>query len=144
MSEKTENKRIRLSGWTIATIAVIVVGIVSALAVHTVQAKRGTLPFQRTVVTSNNYVTVATTISAEEEFVIENAGEQVDTDEDAVGGMLGQGAAPASDSGETTKGDSDDEGSDWKTFKFTTKKVTTVNSQEAIDDFWDGVSKIFR
>ena len=109
-----EPKKKKVSGWLIATIAVLVVGIVAGLAVYFVQQK----------------ATIATT--EEEDFEIEDSDDIVIAGDDAIGGDLEAET-------ETTSDEKDDKTK--KTTKRTTRRTTQWDPQQAAEDFWNEVSK---
>lgn len=143
--EPEEKKKKRVSGWLIATAAVVIVGIIAGLAVYFVQQKQKNDEFERMLSVTTDKVTLKTT--AEEEFEIEDSDDIVIAGDDAVGGDLaGEDATESTSwSGTTDKDDEDDEDdaddSTKKTTKRTTRRTTAWDAQKAAEDFWNGVSK---
>ena len=125
-----EPKKKKVSGWLIATIAVLVVGIVAGLAVYFVQQKRDSDVYVRTVSVTTDKATIATT--EEEDFEIEDSDDIVIAGDDAIGGDLESET-------ETTSDEKDDKTK--KTTKRTTRRTTQWDPQQAAEDFWNEVSK---
>ena len=125
-----EPKKKKVSGWLIATIAVVVVGIVAGLAVYFVQQKRDSDVYVRTVSVTTDKATIATT--EEEDFEIEDSDDIVIAGDDAIGGDLEAET-------ETTSDEKDDKTK--KTTKRTTRRTTQWDPQQAAEDFWNEVSK---
>ena len=125
-----EPKKKKVSGWLIATIAVLVVGIVAGLAVYFVQQKRDSDVYVRTVSVTTDKATIATT--EEEDFEIEDSDDIVIAGDDAIGGDLEAET-------ETTSDEKDDKTK--KTTKRTTRRTTQWDPQQAAEDFWNEVSK---
>ena len=125
-----EPKKKKVSGWLIATIAVVVVGIVAGLAVYYVQQKRDSDVYVRTVSVTTDKATMATT--EEEDFEIEDSDDIVIAGDDAIGGDLEAET-------ETTSDEKDDKTK--KTTKRTTRRTTQWDPQQAAEDFWNEVSK---
>ena len=125
-----EPKKKKVSGWLIATIAVLVVGIVAGLAVYFVQQKRDSDVYVRTVAVTTDKATIATT--EEEDFEIEDSDDIVIAGDDAIGGDLESET-------ETTSDEKDDKTK--KTTKRTTRRTTQWDPQQAAEDFWNEVSK---
>ena len=125
-----EPKKKKVSGWLIATIAVVVVGIVAGLAVYFVQQKRDSDVYVRTVSVTTGKATMTTT--EEEDFEIEDSDDIVIAGDDAIGGDLGAET-------ETTSDEKDDKTK--KTTKWTTRRTTQWDPQQAAEDFWNEVSK---
>lgn len=142
--EPEEKKTKRVSGWLIATAAVVIVGIIAGLAVYFVQQKQKNDEFERMLSVTTDKVTLKTT--TEEEFEIEDSDDIVIAEDDAVGGDLAGEDATESTSwnGTTTKDDDDEDDADdstGKTTKRTTRRTTAWDAQKAAEDFWNGVSK---
>ncbi len=125
-----EPKKKKVSGWLIATIAVMVVGIVAGLAVYFVQQKRDSDVYVRTVSVTTDKATMTTT--EEEDFEIEDSDDIVIAGDDAIGGDLEAET-------ETTSDEEDDKTK--KTTKRTTRRTTQWDPQQAAEDFWNEVSK---
>ena len=125
-----EPKKKKVSGWLIATIAVVVVGIVAGLAVYFVQQKRDSDVYVRTVSVTTGKATMTTT--EEEDFEIEDSDDIVIAGDDAIGGDLEAET-------ETTSDEKDDKTK--KTTKRTTRRTTQWDPQQAAEDFWNEVSK---
>ena len=125
-----EPKKKKVSGWLIATIAVLVVGIVAGLAVYFVQQKRDSDVYVRTVSVTTDKATMTTT--EEEDFEIEDSDDIVIAGDDAIGGDLEAET-------ETTSDEKDDKTK--KTTKRTTRRTTQWDPQQAAEDFWNEVSK---
>ena len=125
-----EPKKKKVSDWLIATIAVVVVGIVAGLAVYFVQQKRDSDVYVRTVSVTTDKATIATT--EEEDFEIEDSDDIVIAGDDAIGGDLEAET-------ETTSDEKDDKTK--KTTKRTTRRTTQWDPQQAAEDFWNEVSK---
>ncbi len=125
-----EPKKKKVSGWLIATIAVVVVGIVAGLAVYFVQQKRDSDVYVRTVSVTTDKATMTTT--EEEDFEIEDSDDIVIAGDDAIGGDLEAET-------ETTSDEKDDKTK--KTTKRTTRRTTQWDPQQAAEDFWNEVSK---
>ena len=125
-----EPKKKKVSGWLIATIAVVVVGIVAGLAVYFVQQKRDSDVYVRTVSVTTDKATMTTT--EEEDFEIEDSDDIVIAGDDAIGGDLEAET-------ETTSDENDDKTK--KTTKRTTRRTTQWDPQQAAEDFWNEVSK---
>lgn len=125
-----EPKKKKVSGWLIATIAVVVVGIVAGLAVYYVQQKRDSDVYVRTVSVTTDKATMTTT--EEEDFEIEDSDDIVIAGDDAIGGDLEAET-------ETTSDEKDDKTK--KTTKRTTRRTTQWDPQQAAEDFWNEVSK---
>ena len=125
-----EPKKKKVSGWLIATIAVLVVGIVAGLAVYYVQQKRDSDVYVRTVSVTTDKATMTTT--EEEDFEIEDSDDIVIAGDDAIGGDLESET-------ETTSVEEDDKTK--KTTKRTTRRTTQWDPQQAAEDFWNEVSK---
>ena len=125
-----EPKKKKVSGWLIATIAVVVVGIVAGLAVYFVQQKRDSDVYVRTVSVTTDKATMTTT--EEEDFEIEDSDDIVIAGDDAIGGDLEAET-------ETTSVEEDDKTK--KTTKRTTRRTTQWDPQQAAEDFWNEVSK---
>ena len=125
-----EPKKKKVSGWLIATIAVVVVGIVAGLAVYYVQQKRDSDEYVRTVSVTTDKATMTTT--EEEDFEIEDSDDIVIAGDDAIGGDLEAET-------ETTSDEKDDKTK--KTTKRTTRRTTQWDPQQAAEDFWNEVSK---
>lgn len=125
-----EPKKKKVSGWLIATIAVVVVGIVAGLAVYFVQQKRDSDVYVRTVSVTTGKATMTTT--EEEDFEIEDSDDIVIAGDDAIGGDLEAET-------ETTSDEKDDKTK--KTTKWTTRRTTQWDPQQAAEDFWNEVSK---
>ena len=125
-----EPKKKKVSGWLIATIAVVVVGIVAGLAVYFVQQKRDSDVYVRTVSVTTDKATMTTT--EEEDFEIEDSDDIVIAGDDAIGGDLEAETEPTSD-------EKDDKTK--KTTKRTTRRTTQWDPQQAAEDFWNEVSK---
>ncbi len=125
-----EPKKKKVSGWLIATIAVVVVGIVAGLAVYYVQQKRDSDVYVRTVSVTTDKATMTTT--EEEDFEIEDSDDIVIAGDDAIGGDLEAET-------ETTSVEEDDKTK--KTTKRTTRRTTQWDPQQAAEDFWNEVSK---
>lgn len=125
-----EPKKKKVSGWLIATIAVMVVGIVAGLAVYFVQQKRDSDVYVRTVSVTTDKATMTTT--EEEDFEIEDSDDIVIAGDDAIGGDLEAET-------ETTSDEKDDKTK--KTTKRTTRRTTQWDPQQAAEDFWNEVSK---
>ena len=113
-----EPKKKKVSGWLIATIAVLVVGIVAGLAVYFVQQKRDSDVYVRTVSVTTDKATIATT--EEEDFEIEDSDDIVIAGDDAIGGDLEAET-------ETTSDEKDDKTK--KTTKRTTRRTTQWDPQ---------------
>ena len=109
-----EPKKKKVSGWLIATIAVLVVGIVAGLAVYFVQQKRDSDVYVRTVSVTTDKATMTTT--EEEDFEIEDSDDIVIAGDDAIGGDLEAET-------ETTSDEKDDKTK--KTTKRTTRRKTS-------------------
>ena len=125
-----EPKKKKVSGWLIATIAVVVVGIVAGLAVYFVQQKRDSDVYVRTVSVTTDKATMTTT--EEDDFEIEDSDDIVIAGDDAIGGDLEAET-------ETTSDEKDDKTK--KTTKRTTRRTTQWDPQQAAEDFWNEVSK---
>ena len=125
-----EPKKKKVSGWLIATIAVVVVGIVAGLAVYFVQQKRDSDVYVRTVSVTTDKATMTTT--EEEDFEIEDSDDIVIAGDDAIVGDLEAET-------ETTSDEKDDKTK--KTTKRTTRRTTQWDPQQAAEDFWNEVSK---
>ena len=125
-----EPKKKKVSGWLIATIAVVVGGIVAGLAVYFVQQKRDSDVYVRTVSVTTDKATMTTT--EEEDFEIEDSDDIVIAGDDAIGGDLEAET-------ETTSVEEDDKTK--KTTKRTTRRTTQWDPQQAAEDFWNEVSK---
>ena len=125
-----EPKKKKVSGWLIAAIAVVVVGIVAGLAVYFVQQKRDSDVYVRTVSVTTGKATMTTT--EEEDFEIEDSDDIVIAGDDAIGGDLEAET-------ETTSDEKDDKTK--KTTKRTTRRTTQWDPQQAAEDFWNEVSK---
>ena len=125
-----EPKKKKVSGWLIATIAVVVVGIVAGLAVYFVQQKRASDVYVLTVSVTTDKATMTTT--EEEDFEIEDSDDIVIAGDDAIGGDLEAET-------ETTSVEEDDKTK--KTTKRTTRRTTQWDPQQAAEDFWNEVSK---
>ena len=125
-----EPKKKKVSGWLIATLAVVVVGIVAGLAVYYVQQKRDSDVYVRTVSVTTDKATMTTT--EEEDFEIEDSDDIVIAGDDAIGGDLEAET-------ETTSDEKDDKTK--KTTKRTTRRTTQWDPQQAAEDFWNEVSK---
>ena len=123
-----EPKKKKVSGWLIATIAVVVVGIVAGLAVYFVQQKRDSDVYVRTVSVTTDKATMTTT--EEEDFEIEDSDDIVIAGDDAIGGDLEAET-------ETTSDEKDDKTK--KTTKRTTRRTTQWDPQQAAEDFWNEV-----
>ena len=150
-----EPKKKKVSGWLIAVIAVVVVGIIAGLAVYFVQQKQNEDDvYVRTVSVTTDKETMTTT---EEDLKIEDSDDVVISGDDAIGGDLVGGDTTTEGSWSwTTKSDEDsddeedsDSDSDDKTTKKTTKKTTRRRTtqwdpQQAAEDFWNEVSKCAR
>ncbi|MBQ1530046.1 MAG: hypothetical protein IIZ76_07175, partial [Clostridia bacterium] len=133
-------------GWLIATIAVLVVGIVAGLAVYLVQQKRDSDVYVRTVSVTTDKATIATT--EEEDFEIEDSDDIVIAGDDAIGGDLESETETTTEKRTTSdEEDEDDEDADSddkttkKTTKRTTRRTTQWDPQQAAEDFWNEVSK---
>lgn len=141
-----EPKKKKVSGWLIATIAVVVVGIVAGLAVYFVQQKRDSDVYVRTVSVTTDKATIATT--EEEDFEIEDSDDIVIAGDDAIGGDLESETETTTEKWTTSdEEDEDDEDADSddkttkKTTKRTTRRTTQWDPQQAAEDFWNEVSK---
>ena len=77
---ESKPKKKRVSGWLIATAAVVIVGIIAGLAVYFVQQKQKNEEFERMLSVTTDKVTLKTT--TEEDFEIEDSDDIVIAEDD--------------------------------------------------------------
>ena len=136
---ESKPKKKRVSGWLIATAAVVIVGLIAGLAVYFVQQKQKNDEFERMLSVTTDKVTLKTT--TEEDFEIEDSDDIVIAEDDAIGGDLQEETETTARP--TSKDDDEDDADDKDdtTKKTTRRRTTQWDAQQAAEDFWNEVSK---
>ncbi|MBQ8062403.1 MAG: hypothetical protein IJ230_00530 [Clostridia bacterium] len=128
----------RWVGWLIAVLAVVLVGVVAALAVYHVQQKRGEEAFEQAKNETTTYVrTVKTADVEEEDDLIEAAEELVESEDEAIGGNLYEETArPAATRGTTVRTTATTAAATYSTTRWDPNQFWEDASR-----FWDDVSR---
>ncbi len=135
--KKPKREKKAMNKWVIVVAAVVLVALLAGLAVALVRHhKSEELATQTTSA-------VATTAPTEAGVDVEDALEHIATGEDALGGEMGAAAPSETRSWRRTTAASS---SSEDTTAETTRKWTTIRNpgediSQAVDDFWEGVSK---